>query len=258
MDLRLKFNEDVINYDKMRPAYVNELFQEVIQFTNLDHSKKALEIGIGTGQATLPFLNTGCMVTAIELGESLATFSAEKFSGFANFNVINQDFESVTLDNNHYDLVYSATAFHWIPQEIGYTKVYELLRNGGVLALFWNRPYPATEDDLHNAIQKAYDKYRPLFEKPILAHRHSDENCMEMVNTIKRYGFIDVSFKLYHRTRTFDAQSYISLLNTYSDHRALKDDQRILLEEEIIEAINHYGGLMNIQDRIELFLARKP
>ncbi|QWU16216.1 Methyltransferase domain-containing protein [Paenibacillus sophorae] len=258
MDLRLKFNEDVLNYDKMRPTYVKELFHDVIQFSNLNNSKKALEIGIGTGQATLPFLYTGCKVTAIELGESLANFSAEKFSEFANFNVINHDFESVALDHNHYDLVYSATAFHWIPQEIGYTKVYQLLRNGGVLALFWNRPFPARKGDLHTAMQKVYDKYRPLFKKPILAHRHSEENCLEMVNTIKRYGFIDVSFKLYHRTRTFDAKSYVSLLNTYSDHRALQEDKRILLEKEIIEAINHYGGHINLHDTIELFLARKP
>lgn len=258
MDLRLKFNEDVLNYDKMRPTYVKELFHDVIQFSNLSNSKQALEIGIGTGQATLPFLETGCKVTAIELGESLANFSADKFSEFANFNVINHDFESAALDHNHYDLVYSATAFHWIPQEIGYPKVYQLLRSGGALALFWNRPFPAREGDLHIAMQKAYDKYAPLFKKPVLAHRHSEENGLELVNTIERYGFIDVSFKLYHRTRSFDANSYISLLNTYSDHRALQEDQRILLEKEIIEAINHYGGQIDLHDTIELFLARKP
>jgi SAM-dependent methyltransferase len=258
MDLRLKFNEDVINYDKMRPTYINELFQDVIQYSNLNNSKKALEIGIGTGQATLPFLHTGCTVTAIELGEALAEFSAEKFSEFPNFNVINQEFESAALDHNHYDFVYSATAFHWIPEEIGFTKVHQLLRNGGVLALFWNRPFPAQDDDLHYAMQEIYGKYGSSFMKPILAHRYSEENGMEMVDTIKRYGFIDVNFKLYHQTRTFDARSYVLLLNTYSDHRALQDDQRTRLEKEIIEAINHYGGQIHIHDTIELFLAKKP
>ncbi|WP_269800211.1 hypothetical protein [Paenibacillus phocaensis] len=35
MDLRLKFNEDVVNYEKMRPTYVEELFQDVILFAEL-------------------------------------------------------------------------------------------------------------------------------------------------------------------------------------------------------------------------------
>ena len=30
MDLRLKFNEDEANYDKWRPSYVPELFEEII------------------------------------------------------------------------------------------------------------------------------------------------------------------------------------------------------------------------------------
>ena len=34
------------------------------------------------------------------------------------------------------DLVYSASAFHWIPEEIGYSKVYEMLKPGGAFARF--------------------------------------------------------------------------------------------------------------------------
>jgi len=74
MDLRLKFDEDVINYDKMRPTYVKELYHDVIHFSNFNSTKTALEVGIGTGQATLPFLQTGCALEAIELGEHMAEF----------------------------------------------------------------------------------------------------------------------------------------------------------------------------------------
>ena len=75
MDLRLTFNEDASNYDKFRPTYIDEMYKDVIGFSSLNSSKSALEIGIGTGQATLPFLKTGCKVTAIELGDKLAQFS---------------------------------------------------------------------------------------------------------------------------------------------------------------------------------------
>lgn len=56
--------------------------------------KHALEIGIGTGQASLPFLQTKCKLAAIELGEKLAEFSRRKFASFSNFEVVNIDIES--------------------------------------------------------------------------------------------------------------------------------------------------------------------
>lgn len=55
-DLRLKFNEDELNYDRFRPTYVAEMFNDIINYSELNSLKKALEIGIGTGQATLPIL----------------------------------------------------------------------------------------------------------------------------------------------------------------------------------------------------------
>lgn len=83
MDLRLTFNMDAQSYDRFRPRYTAELFEDVvIGYSNIDENATALEIGIGTGQATLPFLKTGCAVTAIEIGGRLAQFYREKFSGY--------------------------------------------------------------------------------------------------------------------------------------------------------------------------------
>ena len=255
MDLRFMFNEDVLNYDKMRPTYVKELYETIIQFSNLDSNKNALEIGIGTGQATLPFLSTGCNLTAVELGEDMAKFSKDKFAMFQNFDVINSDFESANLENDGYDLIFSATAFHWIPQEVGYPKVFNLLKSGGVMALFWNH-LSRTDEELDFAIQEVYNKYKSAYESTI--HRFSEEKCFEIAETIKKYGFVDVGYKLYYQTRFFDAPQYMSLLNTNSDHRARPKETRILLETELSNAINNFGGKIEIKDTIDLYLARKP
>ncbi len=255
MDLRFTFNEDVINYDKMRQTYVKELYENIIQFSNLDSNKNALEIGIGTGQATLPFLSTGCNLTAVELGEHMAKFSKEKFAKFHNFDVINSDFESATLKMDDYDLIYSATAFHWVPQEVGYTKVFNLLKSGGVIALFWNH-ISRTDEELEFAMQEVYNKYKSTNKSTI--HKFSEEKCLEIAETIKKYGFVDVGYKLYYQTRLFDAPKYMSLLNTNSDHRARPEETRILIEKELSNVINIFGGKIEIKDTIDLYLARKP
>ncbi len=255
MDLRLKFNEDVLNYDKCRPNYVDELLADIINYSKLDNSMKALEIGIGTGQATAPVIKTGCDLTAIELGENLAEYSKAKFSSFDNFKVINADFESYSTAPNQYDLIYSATAFHWIPEHIGYPKVFDLLKPKGTVALFWNRP-SRRNDAMHEGIQKAYDKYTPSSETPKIGFDES--SCQKYISLLDKYGFKCVTLKLYYRTRVIKVNDYISLLNTYSDHRAMNREDRIDLENEISNVINSFGGEIDIDDTMDLYLGKKP
>lgn len=51
--------------------------------------------------------------------------------------------------------MYSATAFHWIPEEIGYSKVFSILKSGGVFARFANHPFKDKENpELSHEIDK--------------------------------------------------------------------------------------------------------
>lgn len=255
MDKRLTFNEDVENYDKWRPTYCKELFEDIIKYSGLNEDKKAIEVGIGTGQATEPFLLTGCDVTAIELGEGLTEYSKEKFKEYKNFNIYNTSFEDFECDDNSFDIVYSATAFHWIPENIGYPKVLNMLKDGGTLAVFWNKPFVKREDDLlHQKIQSIYQKYIPSSEKFI---ENNTERYNKMVKTIESYGYKDIEVKLYHQTRVFNSEGYISLLNTYSDHRTIPKHIKQEFESEIKNAILENDDILNVYDTMDLYLARK-
>jgi ubiquinone/menaquinone biosynthesis C-methylase UbiE len=132
---RTHFDEIVVNYDKARPEYPAPLFADVIKYIASAKGIKALEIGAGTGKSTFPFLDAGYDVTAVEMGANMAEFLTERFKGYDNFNVINATFEDVLLEDNCYDLIYAASAFHWVDKEIGLPKVIRLLKSGGVLAL---------------------------------------------------------------------------------------------------------------------------
>ena len=86
---------------------------------------------------------------------------------------------------------------------------------------------------------------------------YSEENAKERANIAKKYGFTDISYKLYHRTRTFTAEEYTLLLGTYSDHIAIEEKIRMKFFDEIRQAINDNGGLITLYDTIDLQLARK-
>lgn len=76
-------------------------------------------------------------------------------------------FEDYECENGSCDLIYSASAFHWIPEEIGYSKVFDMLRSGGVFARFANHPYKDKgREELWQEIQKLYAIYMPGVPAP--------------------------------------------------------------------------------------------
>ncbi len=255
MDKRFSFNADAVKYDKFRPRYCKELFDDIMRYSDIKKDSKALEIGIGTGQATKPFLDIGCKVEGVELGDNMARFVFERYKGYEGFSVKNCSFEDYNGRVGSFDIVYSATAFHWIPENIGFNKVYSLLKNNGTVALFWNRPFAAKADDpLHCEIQRIYSVYRPSENKPV---ENNEKIFAKIIESLNVYGFSDVQMKLYHKTRTFDSDDYISLLNTYSDHMALDEDVRLKLERELKAAIISFGNTITVYDNMDLYLARK-
>lgn len=254
MDLRKTFNTDEYNYDKSRPDYPKELFEDIFDYTNLLDNSNVLEIGIGTGQATLPFLNKGFNVTAVELGDKLARYCTQKFSHFDNFNIINSDFIEVDLPEKSFDLIYSATAFHWIPKNCGYAKIKSLLKSYGAVALFWNHPFVSNANNKTNLASMAvYKKYRPNDKTPV---EFDSTKCQEQINELKHYGFTNIKSKEYKRIRKLTSDEYISLIKTYSDHNALPEKVRNTFEKEMKQAIDDVGGVINIYDTIDLYFGR--
>ena len=258
MDLRLTFNEGPKEYDRLRPHYPANLSAEVIRFSALDKTGKALEIGIGTGQATTPFLQTGCELTAIEIGDRLAQYSREKFAEYERFNVINQDFESVILKENSYALVYSASAFHWIPPEIGIPKVRRLLKPGGVFAWFCVQPGP-TRKPLHNELQRIYMEYDHYFKVGVLPFDRVEKNreiLARRAALFEQHGFIDIEEKLFCGTRSLSARDYATLCSTHSDHRAIPEPDRTQLLQKIEDAVERCGGVFTFADTFILCMGK--
>jgi 16S rRNA A1518/A1519 N6-dimethyltransferase RsmA/KsgA/DIM1 with predicted DNA glycosylase/AP lyase activity len=75
---RAIFDEDAELYDRMRPDYPDDLFDDLAALAGLQRGSRVLELGCGTGQATLPLARRGFAVTAIELGPRLAEVARRK------------------------------------------------------------------------------------------------------------------------------------------------------------------------------------
>lgn len=248
-------------YEKYRPGYPNELYDMIFNYIGITDNSEVVEIGIGAGQATLPVLKTGCTLTSVEPGEHFCDLCRDKFKGYDRFSVIHNRFENVSFKNERYDLVYSASAFHWIPEEIGYSKVYCMLKHGSAFARFANHPNrDLGNPELSDLIDRLYDKYYcPFHGKNIQSdNEYSEEQAAERARIAEKYGFADIRYTLFRRQRVFTAEEYTGLLGTYSDHIALPEQIRTEFFRKIRDTIESHGNSFTIYDTIDLELARKP
>jgi len=86
--LEWTFNTEAEKYEKMRPGYVPELYEDIFNYITINKTSNVLEVGIGGGQATLPILKTGCKLTAVEYGENFAKLCRQKFMEFSTFSTV--------------------------------------------------------------------------------------------------------------------------------------------------------------------------
>jgi len=269
---RTHFDEIVVNYDRIRPEYPRALIDDMIRYAGAGAGKKALEIGAGTGKATAPILGAGCDVTAVEIGANMAAFLRERFRGNERLNVLVAAFEEAPLDENSYDLIYAASAFHWVNAEIGCPKLFRLLKGGGAAALLRYNIAGAENAELENDIQAAYEKYYYTYytEKHPpegMKVSHESRESYGSPDGIRRgygfsdladYGFTDITMNLYDVKRAYGADEYIVWLDTMNDHRYLPDANRTALYAGVKAAIQNHGGRYVRDFVFQLYMGRKP
>jgi len=254
MDFRKIFDSIPEEFDKWRTRYCPELFKDLIDYSQLDSTKTALEVGPGTGQATEPILKTGCLYQTIELGENFTDYMKEKFKNYPNFSIINDDFETYDFGEKKFDLIYSAAAFQWIPEKIGYPKAFDLLKSGGTFAMFVKRDdiRPSggyTDDPLYSQIQNVYKQY---------FHPITTYSCKLDYDVRDKYGFIGLETREYPKTRKYNADDFVSHISTHADHINLLEPDKSRFHEGIRKVIIDAGNKITLYDKYVIYLAKKP
>lgn len=254
---RTIFDQAALDYDEVRPGYPEELIEDVISISAIPKDGRILEIGCGTGQATIPFAKRGYSMTCLEIGKELAALAAQKCRQYPKVHIHTISFEDWQPEENAFDLVISATAFHWIPPEIGYPKAAKVLKNSGYIAVFWNL-HPTPYMGFFREVQKVYRKVIPGWKDPSKGPS-VEKKIKVMEDYINGTGlFGKVSVKTYPWTKEYNTQEYLKLLNTYSDHRNLEEAKRARLFRGILELIeNKYGGTITRPYLTVLYIAKK-
>ena len=247
-ELALTFDEVAYLYDEARPAYPSQMI-EAVDTVLKETQGRILEIGCGTGQATLPFARQGYRITALEPGPNLAALAAKNLAAFPQVDIKITTFEDWAGAAGQYDLVLSATAFHWVSPEVRYLKAAQALGPNGWLALLWNMEAD-DQSVVGQEIQAVYDKHMPLSQAhPYATHHPSSQNAHRDAKVTGWQNEIEHS-RLFQSVRVlqflwiqwYTTEQYLKLLETFSDHRTLPPANKIPLFGGIQETLALHGG----------------
>jgi SAM-dependent methyltransferase len=193
---------------------------------------RILEIGCGTGQITLPLAARGYVITALEPGDALAALAARKCRPYPQVEVVPTSFEAWPLQAGAFDLVLAAQAFHWIEPKYGCARAAAALRARGGIALVWYLDVSQST--------AFWQATLPIYDACFPPAAPGDPPLSDKVSW-------------YEATLRESSE----LLNTFSDHRALREPHRTTFFRAITDTIARFGGEVRRLYETILIAARK-
>jgi len=239
------------SYDMYRPGYPDILFDDLVQLSKITLDSKILEIGSGSGKATIALAQKKHSIVCIDPNQSLIQIAKSKL-GLYDVTFYTTTFEDWIGEQN-FDLIISAQAFHWIRQEVSYKKTYAVLQNNGYLALIWNM-YLDAPNDFRSALQTIYQQYHPS----LYIFNYSKKLINARFHEIANSGYFqDTIIREYPWEVAYTKDQFIGFLGTFGVYSRLDPSVRSDLFAKIGELIDDMGGKMNIQLMSILYLSQR-
>ncbi|MGE0601061.1 MAG: class I SAM-dependent methyltransferase [Dehalococcoidia bacterium] len=257
MQLNETFDRVAELYDRARPRYPEELYDDLARLTGIQPGSRVLEIAPATGIVTVPLARRGYNVTAVELGQNLAAVARRNLEPYPNARVEVSRFEEWPLPASPFDLICCATAFSWLDPSVRLTKCAQALRPGGHLAIWDTHHVAGGTAQFFIEVQECYEHWDPDTESGLRLVAARD--ITPKTYGIEEHGEFDsLEIRDYVVTLPYSTASYLDVLRTYSPMIALDEPLRRGLLSCIERLIDSsYGGRIEKEYLFQLVLARR-
>ena len=237
---RATFDEDAEHYLRGRPRWPDFVIDDVVELGGFGPGSAIVEIGCGTGQATVGLAERGIDVTCVEFGSRLAAVASRELAAYPNVRVIHADVEHWEPEAAAYDGVVAFLAFQWVDPERRYQIAAELLRRDGALAVASvHHVMPPGADPFYFEVQEDYRAVGMAGDEP----PPPPEEIVYLAGEIEAsplFGPVTERRHVYEVVSTAD--EHIALLGTYSPHLLMPEEQRKDLFDRIRRRIDARPG----------------
>lgn len=170
-----RFSDRASVYTRGRPSYPDAIVAHLQSEGALPPGAVVVDIGVGTGLSSEPFLRAGCTVIGVEPNAAMRAVGDERLAAYGRYLSVDGSAEDTTLAAGSAQLVIAGQAFHWFDPARAGSEARRILQPGGWAALLWNDRPPAGTPFL-----EAYEGFLRTWgiDYQKVTHRHVDEDAI--------------------------------------------------------------------------------
>jgi SAM-dependent methyltransferase len=202
-------------YDRLRPVLNDDTLDWVLP----PHAVDVLEIAAGTGIATRRLASRVPHLTAVEPDDRMRAVLAGRSP---EVRALAGRAEELPVDDDAFDAVVIATAWHWVDQARALLEVARVLRPGGRLSIFWCGP------DRSVAFMRNLRSGRPANDPDNAAEieTHWRHHHRVDAGTLTPELFTPGEQAQFRWTQPMDREDLIAMMGTFSRMIVLDDTER--------------------------------
>lgn len=246
------FGEVAEAYDRFRPGYPESIVDLVAAHAE-GPVTRALEVGAGTGKATLIFAAQGIEVIAVEPDPRMSTVLAARV-GALPIRILDSTFEALeTEDIGPVDLLFAAAAFHWTDADTRWEQTAAVLRSGGVAA-FFGASCDLADEALSQQVDAITEQAVGIDTFDLGAIADADSDSWPASDLRHRAEFADVVETVIPNGKRRPANDFVAHLATVSRYRVLSAPDRDAVLSQIRAVL---PDNVDVNEDVTIHLARR-
>ena len=123
----------VADYDRYRFAAPPELYERLREL-GLAKTAKVVDVGIGTGLASVPLAAEGAAISGVDPSAAMV---AQARGRFPQAQIVQASAEHLPFGDAAFDAAIAADVFHLVDQEAALREAMRVVRKGGLVAMWW-------------------------------------------------------------------------------------------------------------------------
>lgn len=163
---------------------------------------KLIDIACGNGSSFKQILKTypEINITGLDLSEAYINFAKEKYKNLKNINLVTENAENTSFDNNSFDIVTSTYLFHELPYQVRKKVISEMKRivkNDGIIVI-QDSIQLSDSPDLEVTLNRFAKEFHEPFYKNYIENDLAtifEEEGLKLVNTDISYASKTLVFK---------------------------------------------------------------
>lgn len=232
------FARGASDYERLRREFPASLFDDLHARAGDRMAGRILEIGAGTGLATVPVARRGAVIDVVEPSADMLRVLGERLQaeGLADQVTLRQaTFEDVD-PAAEYDVVVAAQSFHWTDPATRWSRLGSLLGSGGIAFLFWNGwQLDGTRHDAE-AVRAVYTTHGEGLASDLDDHRSTAGWAEQEIEADPSLTLTES--RAYRWAHALPVADYLGLLSTTSQYAVRSSDTRDRLFRHLSAALD--------------------